>query len=79
MKKWHWNSVFGLEEMMEFFIFWFQFIVNRRRGGVAYSVDVFCGVASMEGMLESHSVGHFFVRSGLRGPVFPVQPPPHAG
>ncbi len=60
MKKWHWNSVFGLEAMMEFFhSLVSNIIVNGRTGGGACSVDVFCAIASLEGMLESVLAGHF--------------------
>ncbi len=58
MKKQYWNSVFEMEVMMDFFIVWCHFIVNVRREGMDCSVDVFCVVASLEGMSESFSIGH---------------------
>ncbi len=44
-------------------------------GWLALSIS-FCGVASLEGMLGSLLVGHFFVGCGLVGPVFPARLPP---
>ncbi len=56
LKKWRWNSVFRFEVTVEFF----HCLVSFHYQWKACNVDVFCGVASLGGMLESVFGGVFF-------------------
>ncbi len=72
MKKWHWNSVVGLEVTMDFFMSGVISLSIEGEEGGACSVNIFCGVASLEGMSRSDLVGNVFAGCTLGRPVFPT-------